>query len=249
MSSFLRFATLTPENDVAQECLASLVDQQSQQGSGSRVNPVRAIARVSPNAPTTTPLTAPNHRAAEPRYQLDVAFDKGSGLNGTWTIGKPGSKNDANVDLPICSSRSRQLTPAQICEIYIHPRSGLLILRNTNVFHSIIYLQADGDTDVELRNGDEHVLHMTRNHLRIGPLDYVLDISVDNEEAYRVSRDRYEEMVSGLGPISLARQPRSSLEAYAHSHTEYYCTPHHLTGCFRRGKGWCRQTVRRRRGL
>ncbi|ROW13789.1 hypothetical protein VPNG_03642 [Cytospora leucostoma] len=187
--SSLCFATLTPENAAAQKCLASLVDKQLEQlqqnPESSRINPVAAAVHVS-----SAPLQS-NHRAAQSKYQLNLSFDKrGHGRGGAWTVGKLGPKS-ATIDLPMCSSRSRQIKGLHICDIFIHPESGVLMLRNRNTFHSIIYLQANGDTDVELQRGDEHVLHMTINHLRIGPLDFVLKISVDNEEAYLASRNDY----------------------------------------------------------
>lgn len=64
-------------------------------------------------------------------------------------------------------------------------------MRNTNAFHPIVYLQGNGYSDVELACGQEHVLHMSTNHLRIGPLDFVLSISVDDETAYLTSRNDY----------------------------------------------------------
>ncbi|ROW02423.1 hypothetical protein VMCG_06031 [Cytospora schulzeri] len=185
--SSLRFATLTPENAVAQKCLASLVDKQLQQSPESRINPAVTAVQASPAAP---PRSA--HRAAQSKYQLDLSFDnRGHGYNGAWVVGKLGPRTAANVNLPICSSRSRQLRAPHVCEIFIHPQSGLLILRNINTIHSIIYLHAESNTDVELQYGDEHVLHMTTNHLRIGPLDFVLTFSVDNEPAYLTNRDKY----------------------------------------------------------
>ncbi|KUI67675.1 5'-AMP-activated protein kinase catalytic subunit alpha-1 [Cytospora mali] len=184
--SSLRFATLTPENEAAQKCLASLVDKQFphfHQNPESSINPVAAVV----SAPRQS-----THRAAQSKYQLNLSFhNQGHGLNGAWIIGKSGPKTAAIIDLPICSSRSRQLKAPQVCEIFIHPQSGVLILRNVNTFHSIIYLQADGNNDVELQYGDEHVLHMVTNHLRIGKLDYVLNISVDDERAYLTSRNDY----------------------------------------------------------
>lgn len=180
--SSLRFATLTPENKVARECLNS-ASKQLQQTPGASLNSV-----VVNDVPESA------HRATLSKYRLELSFDdQEHGRDGAWVVGKFDPKSAATrpVDLPICSARSRQLKGLRFCEIFIHQQSGALVLRNINEFHPIVYLLADGNHDVALTCGDEHVLHQTDNHLRIGSLDFILNISVDDETAYCTSRNSY----------------------------------------------------------
>ena len=170
-----RFATLTPENIVAQKCLASLVDRQPPE------SPVHLVAVAQGDGATPR---EPASRAAKSKYQLVLSFDSwGSADNNGWVIGKLGGRSSV-VDLPICSSRSRHLKGSQICEISIHPQSGAFMLWNTSRHHSIVYLQADKNADVELQYDDKYILHMSTNRFRIGPLDFVLQFCIDDEEKY-----------------------------------------------------------------
>jgi hypothetical protein len=174
------FATLTPENAQAQDCLASLV-QKHGLSSPSTILP---SVRINPNA------TRHNRRSSLSRYQLVLSLD-GDDANpgGPWIVGKLGPKSVVN--LPICSTRSRQFQGREACKIFIHPQSCLLMLQNLNEAHPITYLLADGNTDAELQHGDTHAIHMKTNHLRIGPLDFVLEFSVEDVGAFAASRRTY----------------------------------------------------------
>lgn len=171
------FATLTPENAVAQKCLASLVEK-------------RGLASL-PSVRLNPEISTVDDRSAQSKYQLILSFDiGGSGRDGSWVVGKLGA-GSPSIDLPICSSRSRQLHEPRICVIFIHPQSGVLMLRNANESHRITYLLGDGYADVKLSYRDKHVLHLKTNHLRIGPLDFVLEFSVKDLEAYAAGRRNY----------------------------------------------------------
>ncbi|KAF3768360.1 kinase-like protein [Cryphonectria parasitica EP155] len=173
---FFRFATLTPENKEAQKCLASLIDSQPPE------SPVHLVAVAQADGPTK-----PTDRAARSKYQLVLSFSaRGSGPDHGWVVGKFG-----RVDLPICSPKSRHLRGSQICMISIHPQSGAFILWNMSKSHSITYLQADGNADVELQYNERYILHMNTNRLRIGPLDFVLEFSARDETAYSTNLENY----------------------------------------------------------
>ncbi|KAH8743625.1 kinase-like domain-containing protein [Diaporthe sp. PMI_573] len=171
------FATLTPENAQAQRCLASLVEQHG-------LSPLKGV-RLNANA------TKHNHRSSQSQYQLVLSLDrKGSSLGGPWIVGKLGPKS-VDINLPICSIRSRQFQGTKVCTIYFHPQSHVLMLQNSSEYNSIIYLQGDGNADAELQYGETHVIHMKTNHLRFGPLDFVLEFSVEDVGAFAASRRTY----------------------------------------------------------
>lgn len=187
--SAYQFATLTPENVVAQKCLALILDRNP--------NLLPSVAGTPPTPPTTltTQTTQINleppkstDRAARSKYQLLLSIDQhGHASNGSWVVGK-GSTKYGVPNLQLCSPRSRHLKGPFLGKITINPHSGAFILQNISEHHSIVYLQANGDTDIELRFQDKHVLHMTSNHLRFGPLDYVLEFRVESEVGFSNAR-------------------------------------------------------------
>lgn len=169
------FATLTPDNPKSQKSLVALIDKQ----------PV--LAQGEPVIPLALPRNATDCGSA-PTDQLVLSFEKrGSGRNGGWRMGKYGQ----GVDLPVCSPKSRCLKERFFCDISIHPQSGAIILQNCLRDEPIIYLIGDGHADIELQSGDQHVLHMPVNYLRIGPLHYKLEFCIDDEEIYIAQRNEY----------------------------------------------------------
>ncbi|KAH8745004.1 kinase-like domain-containing protein [Diaporthe sp. PMI_573] len=171
-------ATLTPENAQAQKCLESLVEKHG-------LSSLSTSLRINPNVPKHS------RRSSQSRYQLVLSLDReGAGLGGPWRVGKLGPKS-VGIDLPICSIRSRQFQGTKVCKIYIHPQSHVLMLQNSNEYNSITYLLGDGNADAELQYGETHVIHMKTNHLRFGPLDFVLEFSVEDVGAFAASRRTY----------------------------------------------------------
>ncbi|KUI73475.1 hypothetical protein VM1G_08910 [Cytospora mali] len=163
-TQYTPFAYLIPDNDAARKCLASLGVRHQQ--------------------------SAPSDRDAKVKHQLPLYFEvAGSGHNGSWKLGKGNTRQP--VDLQLCSSRSRRIKGPVLGIISIHPQSGAIMLQNVSQNHSIIYLHGNGHANVELHYQEKHILYMTRNHLRFGPLHYVLEFCVDNESVISASRTDY----------------------------------------------------------
>ncbi|OTA07164.1 hypothetical protein A9Z42_0080470 [Trichoderma parareesei] len=113
--------------------------------------------------------------------------------------------------MPVCSPRSRCIKGRKLFEVFIHPKSGVLMIRNANANHSLWYLNADNRGDhVELRATEEHVLHMSTNLLRIGSLHYALRYSIESASAFLASRKAYMQVQLGNWdiPSCFAIQPR-----------------------------------------
>lgn len=165
------FAYLNPENEAAQKSLVSLCDRH-----GNSQSLVQTICQQ----------PGVSGRAARSRYRLCLSFDNsGSDHNGSWNLGKGSAKFPVNLQL--CSTRSRLLKGPILVIISIHPRSGAFILENISQHHAIEYLEAH----VTLRYKEKHVLFMTENHLRFGPLDYVFEFDIASEADFSHTRAAY----------------------------------------------------------
>ncbi|TFB07405.1 Serine/threonine-protein kinase STE20 [Trichoderma ghanense] len=206
--SSLSFATLTPESKVAQTHLASLVAKHRSDAVGSPMDLVVATRHL------TNIISSDDHDpASRSKYTIIFTFGrKGHGRDSEWIVGKLNSdKHGKPIDMPISSSRSRCIKGRKLFEVFIHPKSGVLMIRNANANHSLWYLNADNQGDhVELRNQERYVLHMSTNLLRIGSLDYALRYSIESTRAFLASRKVY--MQRQLGdwdvPSCFAIQPR-----------------------------------------
>ncbi|KAM0248812.1 hypothetical protein ACHAQJ_009323 [Trichoderma viride] len=203
----LSFATLTPESKVAQTHLASLVAKHRQDAVGSRMDLVVATRHL-----TNTTSNA-HDLDSRSKYAIIFTFSrKGHGRNSEWVVGKLDSnKREQHIDMPICSSRSRCIKGRELFEVFIHPKSGALKIRNVNSNHSLWYLNADNQGDhVELRKNEEYVLHMSTNLLRIGSLHYAFRYSIESASEYLARRKVY--MQTQLGnwdiPSCFAIQPQ-----------------------------------------
>lgn len=163
-------AYLTPENQAAQKCLTSLGDRNANL----------------PNLVLNTQQLPRSNHAARAKYRFVLSFDNpGHSRDGSWTLGK--GANPSSVDLQVCPRTSRHLTGPALCTISIHPWSGAFLLQNNSQVHSIEYLEAD----IILGYRESHVLFMTKNHLRFGPLDYVFEINAKNEAAFVSAQREY----------------------------------------------------------
>ncbi|KAL7810061.1 kinase-like protein [Trichoderma aethiopicum] len=181
----LSFATLTPESKVAQTHLASLVAQRRSDAVDSRLDLVVAAR------PSDTISSDAHDPASQSRYSIVFTFSRrGHGGDSEWVVGKLDSnKREQRIDLPVCSPRSRCIKGRKLFEVFIHAKSGVLMIRNANADHSLWYLNADNQGNhVELRFQDRHVLHMSTNLLRIGSLHYALRYSIESATAYLASR-------------------------------------------------------------
>ncbi|KAL7820732.1 kinase-like protein [Trichoderma gracile] len=203
----LSFATLTPESKVAQTHLASLVAKHRSDAVGSRLDLVVAARQ------SDTTSSGAHDAASRSKYSIIFTFGRrGHGVDSEWVVGKLDSKkHEQRVDMPICSPRSRCIKGRQLFEVFIHPKSGVLMISNANADHSIWYLNADNQGDhVELRKNERHVLHMSTNLLRIGSLHYALRYSIENTTAYLASRKVYMQRQLGNWdiPRCFAVQPQ-----------------------------------------
>ncbi|KAL7894820.1 kinase-like protein [Trichoderma sp. TUCIM 5745] len=185
----LSFATLTPDSKVAQAQLASLVAKRRQDTVVSPMDLV--LANRHSNNPTSSDAHDLNSRS---KYEIIFTFSRqGHGRLSAWVVGKLSSdKDEQQIDLPICSSRSRSIKGLQLFEVFIHPTSGVLTICNLNKNHSLWYLNADNQGDhVELRYQETYVLHMSNNLLRIGSLQYTFRYSINVISAYLANRKDY----------------------------------------------------------
>ncbi|KAK1251670.1 hypothetical protein MKX07_007149 [Trichoderma sp. CBMAI-0711] len=206
--SSLSFATLTPESKVAQTHLASLVAKHRSDAVGSRLDLVAATRHLSNASPSDA-----HDAASRSKYAIIFTFSRrGHGGDSEWVVGKLDSnKHEQRVDMPVCSPRSRCIKGRKLFEVFIHPKSGVLMIRNANANHSLWYLNADNRGDhVELRATEEHVLHMSTNLLRIGSLHYALRYSIESASAFLASRKAYMQVQLGNWdiPSCFAIQPR-----------------------------------------
>ncbi|KAL6853271.1 kinase-like protein [Trichoderma novae-zelandiae] len=204
----LCFATLTPESKVAQTHLASLV---AKHRPGAVDSPMDLVV---PTRQLADAISSDAHDPAS-RSKYAAVFTlgrEGHGSNLEWIVGKLDfNKHGRHIDIPVCSSRSRCIKGRKLFEVFLHPRSGVLMIRNANADHSLWYLNADNQGDhVELRNKDEYVLHMSTSLLRIGSLHYAFRYSIESTGVYLASRKVY--MQTQLGdrdiPSCFAIQPQ-----------------------------------------
>ncbi|KAL7931189.1 kinase-like protein [Trichoderma chlorosporum] len=204
----LSFATLTPESKVAQAQLASLVAKHRQ---GAVVSPMDLVLATR-HLTNRSSSDAHDPESCSKHAIIFTLGRKGQGRDTEWVVGKlDANKHDQQIDLPICSSRSRCIKGRALFEVFIHRKSGVLMIRNVNDNHSLWYLNADNQGDhVELRKNEEYVLHMSTNLLRIGSLYYAFRYSIKNTSAYLASRKVY--MRTWLGnrdfPSCFAIQPQ-----------------------------------------
>ncbi|KAL7959630.1 kinase-like protein [Trichoderma compactum] len=206
----LRFATLTPESKAAQTHLASLVAKHRQDAAGS---PMDLVLTTRSRHLTNTTSSDAHDAESRSKYAIIFTFGrKGHGDDFRWIVGKFCSrKHERHIDMPICSSRSRCFKGRELFEVFVHPKSGVLMIRNVNGNHSLWYLNADNQGDhVELRNDEEYVLHMSTNLLRIGSLHYAFRYSIESTSAYLASRKVYMQTQLGNGdiPHCFAIQPQ-----------------------------------------
>lgn len=61
------------------------------------------------------------------------------------------------------------------------------MLKNVSQHHSLEYLEAG----VVLRFQEQCILYSTKNHLRFGPLEYLLEFEVDSEAGFSAARAQY----------------------------------------------------------
>ncbi|PTB69229.1 kinase-like protein [Trichoderma citrinoviride] len=136
----LSFATLTPESKAAQTHLASLVAKHRSDAVGSPMDLVVATRHLTnlPSSDTSDPASRSKHT---------IIFTLGRERHGRvsgWAVGKLDSdKHAQHVNVPICSPRSRCFKGRRLFDIFIHPKSGVLMIRNANDSHSLWYLNAD----------------------------------------------------------------------------------------------------------
>ncbi|KAL6802974.1 kinase-like protein [Trichoderma sp. SZMC 28013] len=206
----LSFATLTPESKAAQTHLASLVAKHRQDAGGS---PVDLVLTTGSRHLTNTTSSDAHDADSRSKYAIIFTFGrKGHGRYFEWLVGKLHfNKHEKPIDMPICSSRSRCFKGRELFEVFLHPKSGVLMIRNVNDNHSLWYLNADNQGDhVELRKNDEYALHMSINLLRIGSLHYAFRYSIESPSAYLASRKIYMQTQLGHGdiPDCFAIQPQ-----------------------------------------
>ncbi|KKO99893.1 hypothetical protein THAR02_07995 [Trichoderma harzianum] len=208
----LSFATLTPESKTAQTHLASLVAKHRQHAGGS---PIDLVLATRSRHLTNSNTTSSDAYDADSRSKYAIIFTfgrKGHGRGSEWIVGKLYfNKHEQQIDMPICSSRSRCFKGRELFEVFVHPKSGVLMIRNVNDNHSLWYLNADNQGDhVELRNKEEYVLHMSTNLLRIGSLHYAFRYSIESTSAYLASRKVYMQRQFGNWdiPYCFAIQPQ-----------------------------------------
>ncbi|KAK4071442.1 uncharacterized protein Triagg1_6103 [Trichoderma aggressivum f. europaeum] len=206
----LSFATLTPESKAAQTHLASLVAKHRQDTGASPVDLV--LTTGSRHLTNTTPSDA-HDAGIRSKYTIIFTFGRsGSGRDSEWIVGKLHfNKHEKRIDMPICSSRSRCFKGRELFEVFVQPKSGVLMIRNTNDNHSLWYLNADNQGDhIELRKDEEYVLHMSTNLLRIGSLHYAFRYTIESTSAFLASRKVYMQTQFGNWdiPDCFAIQPQ-----------------------------------------
>ncbi|KAK0702207.1 kinase-like domain-containing protein [Lasiosphaeris hirsuta] len=127
------------------------------------------------------------------RLSLD-ALPEGPGSS--WRLGRGSSRasNDSRgVDLLLVAPGQHK--GSSIANVHalisIHHLSGAFMLRSTSS-RPILYLSAAEDGgDISLSHGDQTVIHKAISRLRIGPLDYVLTISVEREGHFQLLRNQF----------------------------------------------------------
>lgn len=118
---------------MAQTHLASLVAQRRSDAVDSRMDLVVAAR------PSDTISSDAHDPASQSRYSIVFTFSRRShGGDSEWVVGKLDSnKREQRIDLPICSPRSRCIKGRKLFEVFIHAKSGVLMIRNANADHSL----------------------------------------------------------------------------------------------------------------
>ncbi|ORY55901.1 kinase-like domain-containing protein [Pseudomassariella vexata] len=187
-----RFATLSPDNQAAQDALRDVVNSLREDGGddGYQSSFIEEAA----------PASGPNSQA--PNYQFVLSFDQfPGGPDGSWEFGAGSSAGFyRDVDLLLCPLRALdslddaptddRINPT-IGLISLHPKSGSFLLEAMSEKHPITYLSGDGNTDTVLHHGQTSVLHMTRNRFRFGPFQYLLEFHTQHESRFVAARNRY----------------------------------------------------------
>ena len=139
--------------------------------------------------------------------EIEMNFDnlKDGGMPLRWTIGRGSSKvRDPGRGVGVCiggaSCLAYKISSIQ-ASLYFHPRSGALMIEGGSITHPLIY-RADGK-DVFLYKGESHVLTLTTNRLRFGPLEFTLEIPQyegTNLQQYIDARNKAFKNLAGLEP-------------------------------------------------
>ncbi|KAK5655175.1 hypothetical protein OQA88_6074 [Cercophora sp. LCS_1] len=214
------FATLTPDNAVATVAFDRVVALLEHNDDSSAESYHKQFVSILPSSlphsepesasssfsqpappsserPASSPSPPPSAPAPAPtigHYRLSLDFLPES-LDGRWRIGKGSSRagDGRGVDLLLVPPGQHRGTGVSNVHalISIHQRSGAFMLHSTSN-RPIIYLSAAEDGgDLVLRHGEQTVLWMATNRLRIGALDYLLHIAVEHEGHFKTIRDEF----------------------------------------------------------
>ncbi|ROV88034.1 hypothetical protein VPNG_10350 [Cytospora leucostoma] len=167
---YVPLAYLTPENHAAQRSLMLLADRHANL----------------PNLIENNDQLPQSNRTAKAKHRFSLSIgNPGESFNGGWVLGK--GDITYSVDLRLCPPSSRYLTGPLLGTIHIHPQSGVFLLQNNSRLASIEYIEAG----IVLGYQETHILFLTRNHIRFGPLDYVFDINAESEADFSLARREY----------------------------------------------------------
>lgn len=191
-----RFATLSPDNDVARLSFNAVLKQVD-----ADAHDVYHANFIALRDEVSSQRQSQGH--GEAVHLFECSFGQvPRGPQGAWRLGKGSArafgKETRGVEILLCPSKdpdlSQHIAPVHAL-IYVHPRSGAWLLRSTTSQHQITYQGGDTHGDVVLGPGDTAVLHMALNRLRIGPLVYSFEFDVEDQSHYVTLRNGYIESI------------------------------------------------------
>jgi len=201
------FATITPDNCAAASAFGNVVaflenrevSLPSAEAGVTEPYHTRFLSLPVPSSEKTG-LIPPSDDALDEgpgRYLLSLdVLPEGPGA--AWRFGRGDARlrnhsgdQDGGVDILLVPPQQHKGVANVHGMIYIHRRSGSLMLRSTSS-HPMRYLSAAPDgKDLVLRSGDQTVIYKTANRLRIGELDYLLTIHVEHEGHFETLRNQF----------------------------------------------------------